>query len=178
MASLVRSPFAFFFFIIFLFSVFISTTNSHKERQTHLHFFMHDTVSGPNATAIKIIPSSGNAADIKFGHMTMIDDLLTEGPNLRTKIVGRAQGFYAVASLSEPALLLTMNLVFTEGKHNGSTLAVVSRDAILSPVRELPVVGGTGRFRLARGYALMKTYWYNVTSGDAILELDVYVLHH
>lgn len=75
------------------------------------------------------------------------------------------------------ALMLTVNLVFTEGEYKGSTLAILSRDAIFSPVRELPVVGGSGAFRLACGYVLMKTYSFNQTLGDAILEWDVYVMH-
>nr|CAD1824616.1 unnamed protein product [Ananas comosus var. bracteatus] len=49
------------------------------------------------------------------------------------------------------------------------------RDPIAAPVRELSVVGGTGQFRMARGYVLWKTYDGNATNGDGVLELDVYV---
>ncbi|XP_072952583.1 dirigent protein 21-like [Typha angustifolia] len=108
--------------------------------------------------------------------MYVIDDLLTDGPSPTSAVVGRAQGFYMFASLKDSALLVNMNVVLTEGKYNGSTLAILGRDPILSLVRELSVVGGSGRFRMARGYVLWKTYFFNITSGDAVLELDVYAM--
>ncbi|XP_042425834.1 pterocarpan synthase 1-like [Zingiber officinale] len=150
----------------------------------HLHFYLHDILSGPNATAVlvasapKPAASTGPPSLFNFGDVVVIDDPLTEGPNLsESKLVGRAQGLYVLASQgpTDPALLLTTSLVFTEGRHSGSTLMILSRDAVLAPVRELPVVGGSGAFRCARGYALVKTYALNATDGNAILEWDVYV---
>ncbi|GJN06720.1 hypothetical protein PR202_ga24476 [Eleusine coracana subsp. coracana] len=69
----------------------------------------------------------------------VIDDPLTEGPDAASHIVGRAQGFYLFASRSDQALLLYADLVFTAGKHNGSSGSVVAREAILDEARELPV---------------------------------------
>ncbi|RRT68507.1 hypothetical protein B296_00038258 [Ensete ventricosum] len=150
-----------------------------KEPTTHLHFYMHDNISNPYATAVRVAqgPRTSSAPGLYFGDIYVIDDPLTTGPSPSSPLVGRAQGFYAMASQdpADIALLLTVNLVFTEGEYKGSTLAILSRDAILSPVRELPVVGGSGKLRLARGYVLMKTYSFNHTLGDAILEWDVYV---
>ncbi|KAG1362664.1 dirigent protein 21 [Cocos nucifera] len=153
-----------------------------EENSTHIHFYMHDILSNPNPTAIRVVegplPLPG-LPNFNFGDIFVMDDPLTEGPNSTSKLVGRAQGSYVFSSQdSDAALLLTTNLVFKEGKYNGSTLSILSRDAIFTPVRELPVVGGTGIFRLARGYALLRTYSFNTTSGDAVLELDVYVMHH
>jgi hypothetical protein len=42
----------------------------------------------------------------------------------------------------------------------------------------MPVVGGSGLFRFARGYAQANTYKYDVKSGDAIVEYNVYVFHY
>ena len=69
-------------------------------------------------------------------------------PENTPKVVGRAQGIYALAAQSEAALLmvLMLNLVFTEGKYNGNTLSMLGRDAILFTVREMPIVGGSGVF--------------------------------
>ncbi|KAL8204818.1 hypothetical protein R6Q57_010441 [Mikania cordata] len=69
------------------------------------------------------------------------------------------------------------NYVFDDERFNGSTLSVLGRNPVTSPVRELPVVGGTGVFRFASGYAEARTLFVNETNGDAIVEYNVYVLH-
>ncbi|TKY49658.1 Dirigent protein 21 [Spatholobus suberectus] len=48
---------------------------------------------------------------------------------------------------------------------------------LLKTVREMPIVGGSGIFRYARGFALAKTYVFNANSGVAIVEYNVSVLH-
>ncbi|CAA6660333.1 unnamed protein product [Spirodela intermedia] len=149
-----------------------------EERKTHLNFFFHDIVSGPNATAVAIVQSSVmNSTAGRFGLVVMVDNALTEGPNISSKLIGRAQGFYATASQGDLALLMTMNFYFIDGVYNGSTLAILGRNSAASQTREISVVGGTGYFRLAQGYAIAKTGSWNATSGDAVVEYDVYVVH-
>lgn len=92
--------------------------------------------------------------------------------------MGRAQGLYASASQSEDALLMSMNLAFTEGKFNGSSLTVLGRNAVVEAVREMPIIGGSGLFRFARGYAQAKTLTFNATTGDAVVEYNVFVFHY
>jgi hypothetical protein len=41
----------------------------------------------------------------------------------------------------------------------------------------LPIVGGTGVFRFARGYAIAKSLWDVSTSEHFIVEYDVTVSH-
>ncbi|XP_073013306.1 dirigent protein 23-like [Typha latifolia] len=144
---------------------------------TDLHFYMHDTLSGRSPTAIRSVvgPVALPSMPFNFGDLYMIDDPLTRGPSPSSEILGRAQGFYSFASLSDQSLLLAVNLVLDSGEYNGSTLTVLGRDRILDPVRELPVVGGTGAFRMTRGYVLLKTNWLNQTTGDAVVEMDVHV---
>ncbi|KAM6547871.1 hypothetical protein CsatB_019547 [Cannabis sativa] len=148
------------------------------EKLTHFHFYFHDTVSGKNPTNVQVAeaPTTNTSATF-FGMVAVLDDPLTVGPEPTSKQVGRAQGIIAMASLSDVGLLMSLNYVFTEGKYNGSCLSILGHNSILSALREMPVVGGTGLFRFARGYALAKTYMFNATSHDAIVEYDVYVLH-
>ena len=113
-----------------------------------------------------------------FGMMAMIDDPLTTGPNPNSKLVGRAQGLYGSASLSETALLMALNFVFVEGKYNGSSLSILGRNAVLNDVREMPIIGGSGAFRFARGYAHAQTRTLDFKTGDAVVEYNVYVLHY
>lgn len=150
--------------------------NLRSQKTSHLHFYFHDILSGKNPSAIKIISPGGDGI-YGFGKTFMCDDALTTGPNASTEVVGRAQGMYAIASQGELALLMVMNFEFTQGKYNGSGISILGRNPV-KDVREMPIVGGTGLFRFARGYALAHTYWFDVKHGDAIVEYNVFVQHY
>ena len=107
-----------------------------------------------------------------------MDDPLTLGPERSSKMVGRAQGIYASASQTEVSLLMVLTFAFTEGKYNGSNLSVLGRNTVLSAVREMPIVGGSGLFRYARGYAEARTHTVNFNTRDAVVEYNVYVFHY
>lgn len=142
---------------------------------THLHFFLHDVLSGTNPTAVQVIKgpaATGAIPGVSFGDTTVIDDALTEASSATSAPVGRAQGFYMMSSQSGLVLMMCVNLLLTTGDYNGSTIAVIGRDDVMATVRELSVVGGTGRFRMATGYVLWKTSSMN--GADATVELDVY----
>ncbi|XP_057493266.1 dirigent protein 22-like [Actinidia eriantha] len=155
------------------------TLGQKKEIVTKLHFYFRDTVSGKNPTATKVAqPNTTPPSPTSFGAVFVIDDPLTVGPEPNSPIIGRAQGIYAAAGLQEVDLLLTLNYVFTSGQFNGSTLSILGRNPIFNTYRELPIVGGSGVFRLARGIATAKTYLLNAATGDAIVEYNVIVLHY
>ncbi|KAI3677031.1 hypothetical protein L1987_86649 [Smallanthus sonchifolius] len=150
-----------------------------KEKLSHLHFYFHDIVGGDHPTAVRVAQANmTNTSRTGFGATFMIDDPLTVGPERNSKIVGRAQGIYASACLTDTRLLMALNYVFLEGKYNGSTLSILGTNHVFSSVREMPIVGGSGLFRFARGYALAKTHMLNFSNGDAVVEYNVYVLHY
>ncbi|KAL6963738.1 hypothetical protein U1Q18_034743 [Sarracenia purpurea var. burkii] len=152
-----------------------------KEKVTKLHFYYHDTLSGKNPTSVLVAQPNVTKPLPPlnpFGSICMMDDPLTIGPEPNSTLLGRAQGIYASAALEAVELLMTLNYVFTAGSLNGSTLSILGRNPILEEYREMPIVGGSGVFRLARGIATAKTYWFNSTSGDAIVEYHVIVLHY
>ncbi|KAK6778173.1 hypothetical protein RDI58_024891 [Solanum bulbocastanum] len=150
-----------------------------KQKVTKFHFYFHDIVSGKNPTAVQIAQANMTTkSPTFFGFVAMADDPLTVGPEPNSTIVGRAQGIYGAADQNESGLLMTLNFVFTTGKYNGSTLSVLGRNPVFHKYREMPIVGGSGVFRLAQGIATAKTYWINMTSGDAIVEYNVMVLHY
>ncbi|KAJ1433004.1 Dirigent protein [Sesbania bispinosa] len=150
-----------------------------KEKLSHLHFYFHDILSGTKPTAVKVAEAQmTNTSSTLFGLVTMADDPLTVGPEPDSKLVGKAQGIYGSAGQHELGLLMVMNLAFTDGKYNGSTLSLLGRNMPLSTVREMPIVGGSGAFRFARGYALAKTHTIDLKTGDAVVEYNVYVFHY
>ncbi|KAK4432188.1 Dirigent protein 21 [Sesamum alatum] len=145
------------------------------QKLSHLHFYFHDIVSGRHPTAVRVAEAAvTNSSATGFGLVVMIDDPLTLGPNISSKIVGRAQGIYGSADLSNLGLLMVLNFAFTEGKFNGSTLSVLGRNEVFSAVRELPIVGGSGVFRFAKGYAEARTHELDLKTGDAVVEYNVY----
>ncbi|XP_022749199.1 dirigent protein 23-like [Durio zibethinus] len=149
-----------------------------QETVTNLQFYFHDTLSGKNPSAIRV----AQAADTEksptlFGALLMADDPLTESPDPNSKLLGRAQGLYGSAGQTELVLMMAMNFCFTDGIFNGSSISILGKNSALNPVREMPIVGGTGLFRLARGYALAKTHWIDITTGDAIVGYNVTIVH-
>ncbi|KAF3437457.1 hypothetical protein FNV43_RR20210 [Rhamnella rubrinervis] len=159
------------FFIIFS-TFFIKSIDG--DDTGHLHFYFHDILSGKNPTAVSVLtPTKGSA--ISFGTIRMIDDALTEEQDSSSKVIGRAQGFYSAASQSELAFLMVITFSFVEGEYSGSTLSILGRNPVQKDVREMPVVGGTGKFRFARGYALAHTVWLDASTGDATVEYNVHL---
>ena len=82
-----------------------------------------------------------------------------------------------MASQHDSGLLMVMNFAFVEGWFNGTALSILGRTRVLDPVREMPVIGGSGIFRFAHGYALAMMIRYNQKTGDAIVECNVFVMH-
>ncbi|XP_057849448.1 dirigent protein 23 [Cryptomeria japonica] len=150
-----------------------------EEKISNLQFYFHDRISGNNVTAVNVASApTTNISATGFGLVYVMDDPLTEGPEPTSKLVGKAQGLYASASQEEVHLLMAVTYVFQDGEFNGSTLAVVGNNAVFNEVREMAIVGGSGKFRLARGYALAQTHSFDSQSGNAIVHYNVTVLHY
>ncbi|RID49265.1 hypothetical protein BRARA_H00076 [Brassica rapa] len=134
---------------------------------THFKVYWHDILSGPKPSSIRIKPPVTNSTSY-FGGVTMFDNALT----------ATGQGFYSGAAQKEFSFLVGMNFAFKTGKYNGSTITILGRNPVLSKVREMPIVGGSGLFRFARGYVEARTKLLNLKNGDAIVEYSCYVLHY
>ncbi|RYR72346.1 hypothetical protein Ahy_A02g006554 [Arachis hypogaea] len=155
--------------------------NLHKEQTlSHFRFYWQEKFSEPNATSIEIVsPVPKYNTTAKFGSIRAIDIALTIGPNVSSKVVGRAQGVYVSASETEIDLLMIENIVFYEGRYHGSSITAMGRNPIFSKVvRELDVVGGSGHFRFAKGYAELRTISSDPKTLDTAVQYDVYVYHY
>lgn len=148
-----------------------------QEKISYLHFYFHDVVTGKNATAVQVASApTTKSSPTGFGAVVVMDDCLTEGPEATSKLVGRAQGIYVSSGKEDFHLLMATTFVFESGKYNGSTLAMIGKNAALEEVREMPIVGGSGLFRFARGYALAHTH--SIDGTTAVVKYNVTVLHY
>ncbi|CAM8991024.1 unnamed protein product [Rhodiola kirilowii] len=152
-------------------------TTSDGSTTTNLQFYFHDTFSGKDPTAVRVAEPTSQSWNL-FGAMVMVDDKLTEGYDVDSKLVGRAQGLYGSASQSGLGLIMAITYKFVDGEYGGSSFSILGLNQALYLTREMPVVAGTGLFRMAKGYAIAKTQWVDVTgSGDAIVWYNVTLFH-
>ncbi|XP_061371139.1 dirigent protein 11-like [Gastrolobium bilobum] len=156
--------------------IMLPTYHHHTEKMTRLHFFYHETLEPQNPTVVQIIDPP-NSSKNAFGSTFMMDSILTEGKELSSKPVGRAQGLFGLASLEDSGMVMLINFVFTEGDYAGSTLSLLGRNPVQDTVREIPIVGGTGVFRFAKGYAILKSLWDISSAKDFVVEYNITVSH-
>ncbi|TVU30959.1 hypothetical protein EJB05_22618, partial [Eragrostis curvula] len=166
------------FSVLFLSSAAAAEASGYGQPTTHLHFYFHEIFSsGPNGTTANIAkPHGGSNNSSFFGMLGVLDDMLREGADPTSRLIGRAQGISVGSSLSDGSLLTMLDFVFTDGTYNGSSLQVFGR-ALLGTVMERPIVGGTGAFRMARGYTLSKMIKSPDPNNLLILEYDAYIWH-
>ncbi|KAG2272075.1 hypothetical protein Bca52824_066630 [Brassica carinata] len=130
----------------------------HKEKLTFFRVYWHDIQSGSNPTSVVLRPP--------------LQLILLWSRHCQ------AQGIYAAVGQHDSSALMVMNFAFKTGKYNGSTISILGRNEVLTKVREMPVIGGSGLFRFARGYVEARTMWFDQKTGDATVEYSCYVMHY
>ncbi|KQK15142.1 dirigent protein 21 [Brachypodium distachyon] len=145
---------------------------------THIRFYMHETVSGRDATLLRSVQSP-LGGDSMFGSVNVLDNELRDGPDRScSRLLARLQGLFVGAGLvSPPGLMSSLNVVFTAGKLRGSTLALLGPVLDFEAPVERALVGGTGVFRMARGYSIMTSVGNYTMSGAVVLvdRIDLFV---
>ncbi|KAL6656968.1 hypothetical protein ACP70R_004748 [Stipagrostis hirtigluma subsp. patula] len=145
------------------------------DKRTHACVYVHETRSGPNATytAVARSPLGENAT---FGEVGVLDNALRDGPDAASRLVGRYQSVFVGTDQDNDDGDYTeaTTVVFTDGEHRGSTLSLLGLyrfpavDAL-----ERAVVGGTGKFRMARGYSKLKVV--RSSKDAAVYQLDLFM---
>ncbi|CAK9148502.1 unnamed protein product [Ilex paraguariensis] len=116
---------------------------------------------------------------LQWRYSTAMTQLQSWLPMPTSQVIGNAQGLYVSSNKGEDLILVFyLDFGFTTGKFNGSSISIFSRDIAADPVAELAVVGGRGKFRMARGFALLKIVYWDTGSGNAVVECDVTVIHY
>ncbi|GMI88092.1 hypothetical protein like AT2G21110 [Hibiscus trionum] len=148
------------------------------EKVTNLHFFLHESLGGQNTTGLVIAQANitSNNSTMPFGTLYAVDDLLQTGPEPNSEVVGNAQGLAVVAGINSMTSVMYFDFGFTTGEFNGSSISLFSRNPLVMAEREISVVGGKGKFRMAKGFALLNPYVLNATA--VIIEYNVTVIHY
>ncbi|TVU37908.1 hypothetical protein EJB05_11251, partial [Eragrostis curvula] len=143
-------------------------------KRTHIRVYVHERFSaGPNATVATVAPSP-LGDNSTFGEVGALDDELRAGPDAASPLVGRYRGVFVGSDLEEDNYISAITIVFDAGKHRGSTLSLQGQYTFPGDdTLERAVVGGTGRFRMAQGYSLLKVV--DTPPEASVFQLDLFV---
>ncbi|XP_022747406.1 dirigent protein 9-like [Durio zibethinus] len=138
--------------------------------------------SQPFVTAGQLPP--GSLQRLMFGSITVIDDELTEAHELGSAVLGKAQGFYLASSLDGTSQTIALTVLLHGGEHGHELEDAISFFGVhrtVSQESQVAVVGGTGKYENARGYATVETLHQedqHITDGvDTILHFNVYLTY-
>ncbi|KAG2723656.1 hypothetical protein I3760_02G179400 [Carya illinoinensis] len=131
------------------------------------------------------LPSGLTLQKLMFGSLTVIDDELSEGQDLGSAVIGKAQGFYLSSSLDGTSQTIAVT-VLLHGLSGGDHLQEVEDTISFFGVHrsamhesQIVVIGGTGKYENAKGYATVGTLHQedqHATDGvDMILQFSVYL---
>ncbi|PWZ08035.1 Dirigent protein 9 [Zea mays] len=128
------------------------------------------------------LPSGATLQNLLFGTTTVIDDELTEGHELGAGVVGRAQGFYVASSQDGTSKTIVLTAMFEgpEAPHGGDTLSFFGVHRMAAPESHIAVIGGTGKYENAKGFAAIQTLHpgdEHTTDGvETLLQFNVHLI--
>ncbi|XP_022138013.1 dirigent protein 11-like [Momordica charantia] len=150
-----------------------------QSKHTNIVFYVHDYFTGEDASAIAVAGTKGPKSTIlEFGTLVVVDDPVTEGPEIGSPEIGRAQGMYVNSKLDGKGLYMVFSVVFTGGEFRGSSLEIQGSDLFTMKEREFGVVSGTGFFRFVKGFGIMETQTMDLANLRAVIKLNVTVKHY
>ncbi|PKI36393.1 hypothetical protein CRG98_043175 [Punica granatum] len=125
-----------------------------------------------------MLPAGMTLQKLMFGTLTVFDDELTEGHELGSGLVGKAQGFYVASSEDGNSQTIAVTAMFESGGYLDSiSLFGVHRTVVSES--QLAIMGGTGKYVNARGYATIKTFTganqQNTDGVETVVQFTVYL---
>ncbi|KAL3367191.1 hypothetical protein AABB24_011753 [Solanum stoloniferum] len=118
---------------------------------------------------------------LMFGTLTVFDDELTEGHELNSGLIGKAQGFYAASSEDGLSQTMAFTVMFKSGSYADS-LSFFGVHRMGVSESHLAVMAGTGKYVNAKGFATVKTFpatnQLQETDGvETVLHITVYLAY-
>ncbi|GAY38183.1 hypothetical protein CUMW_034760 [Citrus unshiu] len=126
------------------------------------------------------VPAGSTFQKLMFGTLTVIDDELTEDHELGSGLVGKVQGFYVASSEDGTSQTMAFTAMFESGGYADSiSFFGVHRTAVSES--QLAIIGGTGKYVNAKGYATVKTFpatnQHNIDGVETLLQLTVFLTY-
>ncbi|XP_073054735.1 dirigent protein 25-like isoform X2 [Primulina eburnea] len=126
-------------------------------------------------------PSGTTLQQLMFGTMTVFNDELTEGHEMGSGLVGKAQGFYLSSSQDGSSFTMAFSVMFASGSY-ADTLSFFGVNRAAVAESHLAIMGGTGKYVNAKGFAKVKTVLpantQHETDGmETVLEITVYLAY-
>lgn len=104
------------------------------------------------------LPAGVTLQQLMFGSVTVVDNELTEGHELGSAVLGKAQGFYLASSSDGSSHTLALTTMFHGHDHEvDDTISFFGVHRTASPISHIVVIGGTGIYENAKGYATVET---------------------
>ncbi|OIT36887.1 PREDICTED: dirigent protein 24-like [Nicotiana attenuata] len=127
------------------------------------------------------LPTGLSLQQLMFGSITVVDNEITEGHELGSAILGRTQGFYLTSSSDGTSHTLALTTLF-HGQHEHEVEDTISFFGIhrtATPISHIAIIGGTGKYENAKGYATIETLPHvdqHTTDGvETITHFTVYI---
>ncbi|XP_039832149.1 dirigent protein 16-like [Panicum virgatum] len=134
--------------------------------------------SGGAAAAPAQVQLGPDGLSLGFGTITVIDDVLTNGPDLGAQPLGRAQGVYVASSADGTSQMMAFTAMM-EGGEYGDTINFFGVYKVGTPLCRLSITGGTGKFKGACGFAEVRPLiasGQHVTDGaETLLRITVHL---
>ncbi|CAM8985378.1 unnamed protein product [Rhodiola kirilowii] len=185
MATFSVSKIALISIFVLLAAIAISSseaTKGQKLKKTEMTFYMHDWETPTKEENVTNIVIAGKPKTkwyiLTFGSLFAYDDAITTTIDRKSTELGRAHGIYVNTALDGSDLHILVSFLFTNKAYNGSTIEIQGADRLLQPTREVSIVSGTGKFRLARGWASIETVFLDIAQSNAILRWNLTVFHY
>ncbi|CAM6114655.1 unnamed protein product [Calypogeia fissa] len=144
---------------------------------TQFRFFMHDDVLTVNSSADALIPPLLSApANSFFGGFFGFDDSMTLQADPSSEEIGRGRGMYLFDARDTKGAgfeyVWTAQFNEASGHGNGTTLSFSGFYRFTDTPSQISIVGGTGKFKMARGWADIITC--SIVGLSVVMDITVY----
>lgn len=127
------------------------------------------------------LPQGLTLQQLMFGSVTVVDNELTEGHELGSGVLGRAQGIYITSSSDGSSHTVVLTAAFHGGHEHelDDTISFFGVHRTATPISHIAIVGGTGKYENAKGYATIEALPHqdqHTTDGiETITHFTVYI---